>query len=110
MLKKSPFSPAQPLRAETRFFQVGVLASLRGSTYPMRFSEVGISRGAFPFGKIHLQERTAHTKCGLYLLASSLTAALLNSIFEHPAWPYAAVSDMQTIGFLGRQHRYAAAC
>ncbi|HWI68350.1 MAG TPA: hypothetical protein VNS88_08210, partial [Nitrospiraceae bacterium] len=29
--------------------------------------------------------RTAHTKCGLYLLASSLAAALLNGLFEHPA-------------------------
>jgi hypothetical protein len=29
--------------------------------------------------------RTAHTKCGTYLLASSLAAALLNGIFEHPA-------------------------
>ena len=28
--------------------------------------------------------RTAHTKCGLYLLASSLAAALLNSLVEHP--------------------------
>src|SRR5204862_282081 len=29
--------------------------------------------------------RTAHTKCGTYLLASSLDAALLNGFFEHPA-------------------------
>ena len=29
--------------------------------------------------------RTAHTKCGLYLLASSLAAALLDGLFEHPA-------------------------
>jgi len=25
-----------------------------------------------------------HTKCGWYLLASSLTAALLDGLFEHP--------------------------
>ena len=80
MLKKSPFSPAQPLRAETRFSQVGVLASLRGSTYRS------------------------------VLLASSLAAALLNGIFEHPARSYVVVSDMRTIGFLGSQHRYAAPC
>jgi len=55
MLKKSLFSPAQPLRAETRFSQVGVLASLRGSTY-----------------------RSVR-------LASSLAAALLDGLFEHPA-------------------------
>jgi len=27
-----------------------------------------------------------HTKCGTYLLASSLAAALLDSLFEHPVW------------------------
>ncbi len=32
-----------------------------------------------------LQGRTAHTKCGTYLLASSLAAALLDGLFEHPA-------------------------
>ena len=29
--------------------------------------------------------QTAHTKCGTYLLASSLAAALLDGHFEHPA-------------------------
>ena len=33
MLKKSPFSPSRPRRAETRLFPCIVLASLRGSTY-----------------------------------------------------------------------------
>ena len=55
MLKKSLFSPAQPGRAETRLFPCGVLASLRGSTY-----------------------RSVR-------LASSFVAALLGSLFEHPA-------------------------
>jgi hypothetical protein len=32
-----------------------------------------------------LKERTAHTKCGTYLLASSLAAALPDGLFEHPA-------------------------
>jgi len=32
-----------------------------------------------------LHGRTAHTKCGLYLLAASLAAALLDGLFEHPA-------------------------
>ena len=31
-----------------------------------------------------LQGRTAHTECGLYLLWSSLAAASLNGLFEHP--------------------------
>jgi len=55
MLKKSLFSPAQPRRAETRLFPCIVLASLRGSTY-----------------------RSIR-------LASSLAAALLDGLFEHPA-------------------------
>ena len=58
----------------------GVLASLRGSTY-----------------------RSVR-------LASLLAAALLNGLFEHPAWSNAVVSDMRTIAFLGSQHRYAAPC
>ena len=99
MMKKSPFSPAQPLRAETRFSQVGGLASLRGSTYRVRFSEVGSSRGDFPFAKIHLQGQMAHTKCGLYFLASPLAAALLNGLFEHPAWSYAFGSDSGPLDF-----------
>ncbi len=32
-----------------------------------------------------LEGRTAHTKCGLYLLGPSLAAALLDGLFEHPA-------------------------
>jgi len=56
MLKKSPFSPAQPWHAETRLSPRIVLASLRGSTY-----------------------RSVR-------LASSLAAALLDGLFEHPAW------------------------
>src|SRR6266852_9531365 len=54
MLKTSLFSPTQPRRAETRFFPCGVLAALRGSTY-----------------------RSVR-------LASSLAAALLDGLFEHP--------------------------
>jgi hypothetical protein len=54
MLKKSLFSPAQPRRAETRLFPGSVLASLRDSTY-----------------------RSVR-------LASSLAAALLDKLFEHP--------------------------
>jgi hypothetical protein len=32
-----------------------------------------------------LQGRTAHTKCGMYLLGPSLAAALPDGLFEHPA-------------------------
>jgi len=54
MLKKSLFSPAQPRCAKTHLSPSSVLASLRGSTY-----------------------RSVR-------LASSLAAALLNGLFEHP--------------------------
>jgi hypothetical protein len=61
-----------------------VLASFRGST--CRGEPLGYRnhwRG-FSVRKDQFNERTAHTKCGLYLLASSLAAALLNGLFEHP--------------------------
>ena len=32
-----------------------VSSSLRGSTYRMRFSEIGNTKGAYPFAKIHLK-------------------------------------------------------
>ena len=62
MLKKSLFSPTKPQRPESRFRPNGVLASLRGST------------------------------CRCVRLASSLSAALLDSLFEPPtrvfsSWP-----------------------
>jgi hypothetical protein len=81
----------------------GVLASLRGS----RIEENNYWR-LLSVRQESFEGRTAHTKCGMYLLASSLAAALLNGLFEQPAWSYAVVSDMRTIGFLGSQHRYAA--
>ena len=62
-----------------------VLASLRGSTY--RVDPLGYRnhlRG-FSVRQDLLYGRTAHTKCGLYLLAYSLAAALLDGLFEHPA-------------------------
>jgi hypothetical protein len=61
-----------------------VLASLRGSTYrvePLGYRNHwwGFSVRQDPFTR-----RTAHTKCGLYLLVSLLAAALLDCLFEHP--------------------------
>jgi hypothetical protein len=51
-----------------------VLASLRGSeVLEGVFRSPGSILGA-----------NGHTKCGRYLLASSLAAALLNGLFEHP--------------------------
>ncbi len=56
MLKKSLFSPTRPRRAETRLSPGFVLASFSGSTY--------------------------QSVC----LASSLAAALLDGLFEHPVY------------------------
>ena len=54
----------------------GVLASLRGSTYRgMPLGYRSYWRG-FSVRQDQLRGRTAHTKCGTYLLASSLAAAL----------------------------------
>jgi hypothetical protein len=60
----------------------GVLASLRGSTLKRtRRSETlaGLIRSPRPILRVN-----GHTKCGTYLLASSLAAALLDRLFEHP--------------------------
>ena len=46
--------------------------------------EVRNAVGGFSVRQDPLQGRTAHTKCGTYLLASSLAAALLDGLFEHP--------------------------
>jgi hypothetical protein len=77
----------------------GVLASLRGSTH--RTEPLGCRnywRG-FSVRQDSFDGRTAHTKCGTYLLASSLAAALggtkrvsarwggrgkKSGLFEHP--------------------------
>jgi hypothetical protein len=46
-----------------------------------------------------IQRANGHTKCGAYRLASSLAAALLNSLFEHPAQWFPLVLGVQTIEF-----------
>ena len=60
MLKKSIFSPARPLRAETRFPPGGVLALLRGSTYRMQISEVGALEGLFRSPRFILGANSPH--------------------------------------------------
>jgi hypothetical protein len=62
----------------------GVLASFRPSTSRRTSRRSKAVEGAFPFAKTHGRERTAHTKCGMYLLGPSLAAALLDGLFEHP--------------------------
>lgn len=63
-----------------------VLASFSPSTY--REEPLGrrnYSRG-FSVRQDPCKGRTAHTKCGLYLLGPSLAAALLIGLFKHLAW------------------------
>src|SRR6266513_6522635 len=108
MLNKSLFSPAQPRCAKTHRSPGFVLASLKGSTY--RIEPLGgrnYWRG-FSVRQEPLQGRTAHTKCGTYLLASSLAAALLNGLFEHPAWHYPIALEVGAIEFSPWHKRFSA--
>jgi hypothetical protein len=72
-----------------------VLASLRGS----RIEENNYWR-PLSVRQESFEGRTAHTKCGMYLLASSLAAALLNGLFEHPAWCFPIAASVRTIEVL----------
>ena len=59
----------------------GVLASLRDSTRVFRKSEA--LEGLFRSPR-HIAGANGPTKCGPYLLAPSLAAALMDGLFEHP--------------------------
>jgi hypothetical protein len=63
----------------------GVLASLRGSTLRQTSSKIGKHIRGFSVCQELWRRANGFTKCSWYLLASSLTAALLDSLFEHPA-------------------------
>ena len=67
-----------------------VLASLRGSTLSRCTSQAGALEGFFRSPRPSIRAN-GHTKCGTYILASSLAAALLNGLFEHPMCEYPAV-------------------
>ena len=84
MLKRAAFSPTRPRRAETRFFPYIVLVSLEPSTYRGEPLGCGKHWRGFSVRQDPSKGRTAHTKCGMYLLGLSLTAALLKGPFEHP--------------------------
>ncbi|OAI47827.1 hypothetical protein AYO43_03925 [Nitrospira sp. SCGC AG-212-E16] len=78
----------------------GVFASFKDSTYggePLGYQNHW--RG-FSVRQDSFKGRTAHTKFGTYLLASSLAAALLDEPFEHPAAAGHVVPGMRTIVFV----------
>jgi hypothetical protein len=70
MLKKSPFSPAQPRRAETRLFPCFVLGSSKSSTYPTREKSCSDSLGLGGW------------EC--YVSGFDSPRASLDGLFDHP--------------------------
>ena len=100
MLKKSLFSPAQPRRVETHLSPSGVLASFRGSTYRMRFSGVEALKGLFRSPRTIARANGPH-EVRFVPLASSLAAALLDGLFEHPARWCPVVLGVRTSEVLG---------
>jgi hypothetical protein len=62
----------------------GVLVLLRGSTLRRSAADIGSTGGYFPFAKIHCMGERLHEVRVRTLLASSLTPALLDGLFEHP--------------------------
>jgi len=62
-----------------------VLASLRGS---MRVSRKSEALEGFFRSPGSIARANGPTKCGPYLLASSLAAALLDGLFEYPTRSY----------------------
>src|SRR6266850_7540638 len=103
----------------------GVLASPRGSTY--RAESLGCRnywRG-FSVRQDSFKGRTAHTKCGTYLLASSLAAALpakrrvlarrgwageKSGLIEHPACGSPVIQDIRNSKVLACPHSFSVAC
>jgi hypothetical protein len=100
MLKKSLFSPAQPRLAETRLSPGIVLASLRGS------EALG---GIFRSPRL-IARANGYTKCGPYLFASSLAAALLDSLFDHPASNPALSTCLLLVDLAARKLSFSANC
>ena len=84
MLKKSLFSPTQSLvRQDAPFTKLRsrLAQKLNVEVHPSAFE---ILKG-FIRSPRFIARANGYTECGPYLLASSLVAALLNGLFEHPA-------------------------
>jgi hypothetical protein len=72
----------------------GVLASLRGSTLRGMLRIFEILKGLIRSPRF-IARANGYTKCGPYLLSSSLAAALLDGLSEQPAGHSASVSDLR---------------
>ncbi|TKB94884.1 MAG: hypothetical protein E8D41_02925 [Nitrospira sp.] len=72
----------------------GVLASLRGSTLRSTPRIFGTLKGLFRSPR-SIGRANGHTKCGWYLFASSLAAALLDGLSEQPVGHSTTVSDLR---------------
>jgi hypothetical protein len=71
MLKKAPFHPPSPRRAETRPIPAFVLVSSKSSTYPGD----GAGLGRLRVGRVKYR----------YVSGFFFAAALLDDLFEYPA-------------------------
>ena len=81
-----------------------VLASLRSSTLKRVFRRPEALEGIIHSPRSILRANSL-TKCGPYLLASSLAAALLDDLFEYPVRGSPVVLNVRTIGFLSCHHQ-----
>jgi hypothetical protein len=86
-----------------------VLASFRSSTYRLRFSEAEMLEG-FIRSPGSIVRANGPTKCGGYLLRSSLAAALLDGLFEHLAYIRSYDSMYHHSSVLGRKTDFSASC
>jgi hypothetical protein len=86
-----------------------VLASLRDSTLRGMPRIFEILEGLIRLPRT-IEKENGYTKCGPYLLASSLAAAALNGIFEHPARCAPIVLRLRAIEFPPFPQSFSAAC
>ena len=75
-----------------------VLASLRGSTLRGTLRIFEILKGLIRSPRF-IVRANGYTKCGPYLLASSLAAALLDGLFEYPVRRVPVDLDVRAIEF-----------
>jgi hypothetical protein len=87
----------------------GVLASLRGSTLRGTPRIFEILKGLIRSPRL-IARANGYTKCGPYLLTSSLAAALPDSLFEHPADDPALSIYLLPVDFAAQKLSFSANC